>query len=230
MNIIMRFILIFTLLMFGCSEQREIKQPKKVGESTERLVAILDTIWVTEQDPIRLRDSIGRALGFESTEFNKLDEICNKNHEINEKKIKKILEERGWPSEDEIGYQGSLTICNVLQHSDLETRLKYLPLMKDAVQKKILQPRLLARAEDRIATDRGEPQIYGGQIKYYPETKSFDVWPIIDPENVDKRRLEIGLDSMEVFLSSRRTPMEWNLKEQIRRTEEFIKNKQGEKK
>lgn len=56
------------------------------------------------------------------------------------------------------------------------------------MKEKELAPRLLARAEDRLATDRRGLQIYGGQIKYYPKTKSFNVWPIMDPENVDQRR------------------------------------------
>ena len=98
--------------------------------------------------------------------------------------------------------------------------------MRKAVKEKQLAPRLLARAEDRLATDNGELQIYGGQIKYYPETKSFNVWPIIDPENVDKRREEIGLVPMAEFLANLRNPLEWNLEEQIRRTEEFKKVKQ----
>ena len=99
--------------------------------------------------------------------------------------------------------------------------LKYLPLMRQAVKNKELSPWLLARTEDRIATDRGQLQIYGGQIKYYPETESFDVWPIIDPENVDKRRAEIGLEPMAEYLKNRRFPLEWNLEDQVKRTAEF---------
>ena len=91
--------------------------------------------------------------------------------------------------------------------------------------RKKLQPRLLARAEDRLATDNGNLQVYGEQIKYYPETKSFDVWPIVDPENVDKRRDEIGLEPIAEFLSNRRHPLEWNLEEQIKRTELFEKER-----
>jgi hypothetical protein len=133
-----------------------------------------------------------------------------------------MLDKQGWPDISLIGEIGNITIANVLQHSDIEIRMRYLPMMKDAVKSKGLPPRLLARAEDRIATDRGEPQIYGGQIKYYPETESFDVWPIADPANVDKRRAEIGLEPIADFLASRRNPLEWDIEEQKRRTEEFL--------
>ncbi len=97
-------------------------------------------------------------------------------------------------------------------------------MMQKAVNDGHLAPRLLARAEDRLATDRGELQIYGGQIKYYPETQSFDVWPIKDPANVDTRRAEIGLPPMSEFLKGLRNPLEWNLEEQIRRSREFEEN------
>lgn len=193
----------------------------------EQLVAMLDTIWRTEQEPIRVRDSLGKVHGYESEEFQKQNEIYHRNHDLNEKKLLDFLDTQGWPDVSIVGEQGHLTICNVLQHSGLEVRKKYIPIMKIAVKEKGLVPRLLARAEDRLATDRGDLQIYGGQIKYYPETKSFDVWPIVDPENIDKRRAEIGLGPIAEFLSNLRNPIEWDLVKQIKRTEEFKYEKQN---
>ena len=93
-------------------------------------------------------------------------------------------------------------------------------MMRQAVLDKKLEPRYLVRAEDRIATDKGELQIYGGQMKYYPETKSFNVWPVYDPLNIDKRRATIGLGPIKEFLKAR-FDFDWDLSEQIKRTEEF---------
>ncbi|MCB0599887.1 MAG: hypothetical protein KDC28_01615 [Saprospiraceae bacterium] len=222
----MRLFLIFFLFsIVACSNGPKNDQSPASGQSEVDLMALLDTIWRTEQEPIRLRDSLGRVYGFESDEFQKQNEIYHKNHVINEKKVIDILDNIGWPGQDIIGEDGNRTICNVLQHSDYEVREKYLPMMRDAVKAQKLQPRLLARAEDRLATDRGELQVYGGQIKYYPETKSFDVWPIVDPQNVDKRRAEIGLEPIAESLSNRSNPLEWNLEEQIKRTEAFEKER-----
>jgi hypothetical protein len=97
-------------------------------------------------------------------------------------------------------------------------------MMRKAVKEKKLEPRFLVRAEDRIATERGDLQIYGGQMKYYPETKSFNVWPVFDPVNIDKRRAEIGLEPIEEFLKNR-FDFEWNLEEQIKRSEKFEKER-----
>ncbi|WP_245980589.1 DUF6624 domain-containing protein [Flagellimonas lutimaris] len=218
----------FKIAVFFCSiivtacarknEQKNQVQPAK--PNTIDIVAMLDTVWQTEQVPIRKRDSAFQEYGDESDEYKKYQAIYKKNHSVNEQKIAEILKD-GWPSMEEIGEQGNITICNVLQHSSPETRLKYLPLMRQATKNKRLSPWLLARTEDRIATDRGELQIYGGQIKYYPETNTFDVWPIVDPENVDKRRAEIGLEPMAQYLKNRRFPLEWNLENQIKRTVAF---------
>jgi len=92
--------------------------------------------------------------------------------------------------------------------------------MRQAVKEGQLAPRFLVRTEDRVATEQSKLQIYGGQMKYYPETKSFNVWPVLDPKNIDKRRAEIGLEPIAEFLKNR-FDFEWNLEEQIKRTEEF---------
>jgi hypothetical protein len=220
----MRLILIFTLLLaMACSNRKKPNKTQISIQNTEDLIAVLDTIWRTEQEPITLRDSLIEKYGVESKEVQGQQEIYERNHAINERKVKVILDKYGWPGKDIIGEQGNWTICNVIQHSDNEIRIKYLPMMRQAVKEKKLHPRFLVRTEDRIATERGDLQIYGGQMKYYPETKSFNVWPVYDPVNIDKRRAEIGLEPISEFLK-RRFNFEWNLEEQIKRTSEFEKN------
>jgi len=222
----MRIILIFTLLLaLACSNKNKSKETPASVKDTKNFIEVLETIWRTEQEPISLRDSLMKIYGAESKEVKKQQEIYEKNHVINEKKVTDILDKYGWPTIEMIGEQGNWTICNVIQHSDNEIRIKYLPMMRQAVKEKKLEPRFLVRTEDRIATERGDPQIYGGQMKYYPETKSFNVWPVYDPINIDKRRAEIGLNPIAEFLKNR-FDFEWDLEEQIKRTEEFEKQRQ----
>ena len=221
----MRLILIFTLLLaMACSNRKKPNKTQTSIQNTEDLIAVLDTIWRTEQEPITLRDSLIEKYGVESKAVQGQQEIYERNHAINERKVKVILDKYGWPGKDIIGEQGNWTICNVIQHSDNEIRIKYLPMIRQAVKDKKLHPRFLVRTEDRIATERGDLQIYGGQMKYYPETKSFNVWPVYDPVNIDKRRAEIGLEPISEFLK-RRFNFEWNLEEQIIRTSEFEKDR-----
>jgi len=223
----MKYILMIGLLLvMGCTNASKSKEASANKETPENLIAVMDTIWKTEQGPIRLRDSLIDLYGVDSKQVKEQQIIIDKNHRVNESKVKNILEKYGWPTEEMIGERGNWTICNVIQHSDNRVRIQYLPMMRQAVKDKKLEPRFLVRAEDRIATERGDLQIYGGQMKYYPETKSFNVWPIYDPVNIDKRRTEIGLDSIAVFLKNR-FDFEWNLEEQIKRTEEFKLAKLG---
>ncbi|MFT5164964.1 MAG: hypothetical protein ACI8P3_000188 [Saprospiraceae bacterium] len=221
----MRIILIFTLLLaMACSNKNKSKETPTYVQVTENFIEVLDTIWETEQEPITLRDSLMKIYGAESKEVKEQQEIYEKNHVGNEKKVTDILDNYGWPTKEMIGEQGNWTICNVIQHSDNEIRIKYLPMMRQAVKEKKLAPRFLVRAEDRIATERGDLQIYGGQMKYYPETKTFNVWPVYDPVNINKRRAEIELEPIAVFLKNR-FDFEWNLEEQIKRTAEFEKER-----
>lgn len=211
--------LLFTIMLPESGAGQDL-QKQNYGMGDEALVVMLEEVYLTEQQPIRRRDSLMKIHGVESPEVQAAQELYKHNHDINEKKVKDLLDTYGWPEKSVIGEQGNLTICNVLQHSDPEVRVQYLPVMRTAVAENNLHPRFLARAEDRIATDRGELQIYGGQMKYYPETKSFNVWPVYDPENIDKRRAEIGLGPIAEHLMSR-FDFEWDLEEQIQRTREF---------
>jgi hypothetical protein len=217
----MRLVLIFTLLLtVACTSKKRANETPISEQTTIDLIAVLDTIWRTEQEPITMRDSLMEIYGAESKEVQKHQDIYKGNHIANEKKVKIILDKYGWPTKEMIGEQGNWTICNVIQHSDNEIRIKYLPLMRKAVKEKKLEPRFLVRTEDRIATEKGDLQIYGGQMKYYPETKSFNVWPVYDPINIDKRRAEIGLEPIAEFLKNR-FKFEWILEEQIKRSAEF---------
>jgi len=211
-----------TLILTACSGKNKQNDTKAPIEVTQDLRAVLDTIRRTEQRPIQLRDSLIEIYGAESKEIQEQQSIYKKNHIINEKKIRTILDNHGWPKKEHLGELGNLTICNVIQHADNAIRIKYLPLMRQAVMDKKLEARFLVRAEDRIATESGDLQIYGGQMKYYPETKSFNVWPVYDPTNIDNRRAEIGLGPINEHLKNRFN-FEWNLEEQLQRTAKFEK-------
>lgn len=204
----------------NCTSKTNSESISRTVKNPENFIALLDTIWKTEQRPITLRDSLMEIYGADSELVKEQQAVYEKNHIDNERKVKHLLDTYGWPTKEMAGEQGNWTICNVLQHSANKIRIQYLPMMRQAVKERKLEPRFLVRAEDRIATERGDLQIYGGQMKYYPESKSFNLWPVLDPENIDKRRTEIGLDSIAIFLKNR-FDFEWDLEEQIKRTEEF---------
>lgn len=110
-----------------------------------------------------------------------------------------ILDRRGWPGPDEVGERGSTAIFLVIQHSDSATQVKYIPVMRIAVQQGKAQPQELALLEDRILTKQGKPQIYGSQVRNDPKTGKTSFFPILDEANVNKRRATAGLGPLEEY-------------------------------
>ncbi len=141
----------------------------------------------------------------DSKEMQDLWKITLHNDSINLLKVKKILDEKGWVGKDIVGAQANSALFLVIQHSDLETQKNYLPMMKEAVIKGNANAGSLALLIDRIEMREGRKQIYGSQIGTNPNTKTQYVLPLIDPDNVDKRRAEVGLGSISDYVKN------WNL-------------------
>lgn len=183
------------------------------------LVAILDTIYQEDQTYRRQIGQIEEKYGRDSKEMQDHWKLINEKDSVNLIKIKKILDERGWLGPKIIGNQGNSTLFLVIQHSDLETQEKYLPMMRDAVQKENARASSLALLEDRVALRKGEKQIYGSQIGRDQETGEYYVLPLIDPDNVDKRRAEVGLGTIQDYISN--WGMTWNVEEYKNKLPEY---------
>ena len=166
----------------------------------EQLVAILDTIYQKDQGYRLQAEEIEEKYGRESEEMQTFVKIIQEQDSINVVKVTNILDERGWLGSDIIGNEGNLTLFLVIQHSYPETQEKYLPMMREAVKKGNAPAAYLALLEDRVALGKGEKQIYGSQIGYDQETGEYYVAPLIDPDNVDKRREEVGLGPIQDYI------------------------------
>ncbi|BAO77346.1 hypothetical protein [Winogradskyella sp. PG-2] len=89
MKITQLIVILFLTLITACAQERENKESAAQKENLpveKNLIAVLDTIWQTEQTPIHLRDSLMRIYGAESNEYKEQQLIYEKNHIINEKK------------------------------------------------------------------------------------------------------------------------------------------------
>jgi len=181
-----------------------VKSNKDMAEANldKPLVAILDTIYQDDQKYRQQIKAIEEKHGWESDEMKAHWKIINEKDSINLIKIKQILDERGWLGADIIGNQGNSTLFLVIQHSDLETQEKYLPMMREAVKKGNARASSLALLEDRVALGNGEKQIYGSQVGRDQETGEYYLLPLIDPDNVDKRRADVGLGQLQDYISN----------------------------
>ena len=188
------------------------------------LVAVLDTIYQLDQSYRRQISEIEEKFGRDSEEMKAHWKIIQKTDSINLIKIKKILDEQGWLGSKIIGNQGNNTLFLVIQHSNLETQLKYLPMMREAVKFGNAKASSLALLEDRVALRQGKRQVYGSQIGKDPETGEFYVSPLIEPQKVNERRAEVGLGTIEDYLKN------WNLTWDIEKHKQRTNKIESEKK
>ena len=191
----------------------KIKQNKDKAEANlnKPLVAILDSIYIEDQKYRQQIDGIEKKYGWESKEMKDHWKIINEKDSINLIKVKSILDKYGWLGADVVGGQGNSTLFLVIQHSDQSTQEKYLPMMREAVKNSKAQGSSLALLEDRVALGQGKRQIYGSQIGRDPETKIYYVSPLEDPDNVDKRRAEVGLGPLSDYVS--RWQIKWDVEQ-----------------
>jgi hypothetical protein len=179
-----------------------IKTKLNTGDKeNEKLVAILDSIYQEDQKYRNQLDEIEKEFDGESEEVKSLWKIIDEKDSLNQIKVKNILNENGWLGADVVGEKGNSTLFLVIQHSDLATQEKYLPMMRQAVKEGNAFGKDLAYLEDRVALAKGEKQIYGTQVERDKETGEYYAPYLIDPENVDKRRAEVGLFPLSVYFS-----------------------------
>ena len=203
-----------------------VKSNKEEAEKDldKPLVAILDSVYKEDQSYRHQIDEIEEKYGRDSEEMKVHWKLINEKDSINLIKIEKILDERGWLGANIIGEQGNSTLFLVIQHSGIETQLKYLPMMREAVKEGNARGRSLALLEDRVALRQGERQIYGSQIGRDQKTEEYFVAPLIDPENVDKRRAEVGLGTLAEYVNY--WGMTWDIEKHKERTKKIESEKE----
>lgn len=181
----------------------QIKQNKERAEANlnKPLVAMLDSIYAEDQTYRLQLNEIEKKYGWESKEIKQHWKIINEKDSINLLKVKSILNKYGWLGADVVGVQGNSTLFLVIQHADQVTQEKYLPMMREAVKNGKARASSLALLEDRVALGQGKKQMYGSQIGRDPETQKYYVLPLEDPDNVDKRRSEVGLGLLSEYVS-----------------------------
>jgi len=173
--------------------------------------SLLDSIYTADQAfQIQYAD-IYKKYGRYSDELKSFMEKLRESYSRNMIIVADILDKLGWMGEDVIGHRANMTLFLVIQHSGLESQLKYLPVMREAVKKDNASPANLALLEDRVALRQGRRQVYGTQLAIDEETGEPYVEPLEDPDNVDKRRAEMGLEPLQDYLSG--SGMKWDPEE-----------------
>lgn len=114
----------------------------------------------------------------------------------NTERLKTIVDKIGWPSISKVGNEGSSNAWLLVQHADHdpEFQKRCLELMKSEPEGEISKHDI-AYLEDWIAIRDGRCQIYGTHFSINFDGQ-LEPLPIEDPDNVDKRREEMGLETL----------------------------------
>ena len=119
--------------------------------------------------------------------------VWNDLDSLNLIKVEEIIKEHGYPGKSMVGEPANETVWYVIQHSSKIP--EYLSLIKEAAAKGDLDKDLVAMMEDRNLMQEGKEQIYGTQgttLSRNTNNPTDIIWPIKDPQNVNKLREEAG--------------------------------------
>jgi hypothetical protein len=119
----------------------------------------------------------------------------------NTQRMKEIIAEIGWPTRSKVG-DASWRAWLLVQHSDHD-----LDFQRECLRMMIEQPagevRLkdIAYLDDRTRVYEGRLQLYGTQF-YVDETGTYGPRPIEDPEGLEERRKQMGMESFSEYRQS----------------------------
>lgn len=158
-----------------------------------------------DQKPRQEYVKIGKTLGWKHSKIDSLKKVITYNDSVNLVKVKRILSKHGWVGKSVVGNEANSVLFMVLQHANINTQKEYLPMLKDAVKKGNAKASSMAMMIDRIAIREGKKQIYGTQLARAPKTEEYYVLPLKNPDAVNIRRKEVGLSTIQDYVSH------WNL-------------------
>lgn len=108
------------------------------------------------------------------------------------------------PSKTLVGEDGAVAAFFLVQHADLnpDFQRECLMLMEElrSINHQEVYLPGMAYLTYRIRMADEKPQLYGTQVLINPQTKEIIIYPIEDPDNLEKRRAAHGLSSMEKYV------------------------------
>lgn len=115
--------------------------------------------------------------------------------------LKKFIKKFGFPKRDSVGPEGVFTVFLISQHSsDLELQKITFNYLKEAAERKDIDPESFAVYADKLRQKEGKPQLYGTLIITNPKTRKKELYQIEDEENLEARRESMDLEPIEDFV------------------------------
>ena len=197
-----RLLLILSIfLLVACNQQRIRSDIEPTTNFNEELRTELMEILKLDQNLRIALDTLENMYDWESEDVQNTWEQIHYNDSVNLIRIEANIGEHGWPTRSLVGEEFVDVPFLVLQHcGDVEKMEKYLPFIKEAVEREDLEKQSFALFIDRIKMFKGEKQIYGTQLSYDNETRELVLYPVEDETNLNQRREEMGLGTIEAYM------------------------------
>ena len=199
-------ILLAVLTFVGCNHDKP-RTPEVPMNSEITTHQALDSILKMELEHIAIEDQtlrlmlpdVGEKFGNGSSEEKYIWSLIHKQDSICLNKTIKILDEYGWLGKSRVGNTANQALWLVIQHAELATQEKYLPVLKESVEIGESEGWHQAFLEDRILMRNKRNQIFGSQATWDKVSGKMKIYPIDNVKNVNKRREQIGLEPIEEY-------------------------------
>src|SRR5271167_4127961 len=127
-----RIALFYILLFLNSAVIAQVVSTFKIDSSklNKPLMLSLDSIYKDDQaNRLKLQELLKSKENTDS-----LWKIIRKKDDQNLARVNQILDKYGWLGVQEVGTNGSQALFLVIQHADLPTQEKYLPMIKNSVK------------------------------------------------------------------------------------------------
>lgn len=119
-------------------------------------------------------------------------------------RCREVFARYGYPGADLVGDEASEAFWLLVQHADRDPQFQeeVAKAMLPVVQAGNARGQHLAYLTDRVRINTGRQQVYGTQTTFDRETGRVRPKPIAEPEHVDERRQQVGLQPLWQYINS----------------------------
>jgi len=119
----------------------------------------------------------------------------------NANRLREIIRIQGFPTAAKVGKDGMQVVFLIVQHADFapEFQERCLPTFQAMAKRQEIPKSTVAYLTDRVLVNSGKLQRYGTQLAYDKDAKPYPK-PVEKPEELDKRRAEMGLQTEKAYL------------------------------
>jgi hypothetical protein len=206
-------LLLSTVLMACTTPSPQNEQPiKSPRERAAEQATVTRPALRDELLEMREEDQAVRAVLMQAMQAGQADNVPQELFEQGKKidlenteRLKEIIVELGrWPGTNLVGQDGADAAWLLAQHADQSPQAQkfFVEKLRVAVDEGKAPPKHYAYLVDRVRLKNGKTQLYGTQFDVV--NGDLKLRPVEDPDELDERREEMGLESLDEYLERSR--------------------------